>query len=73
MGFMDKAKDAMGQHQDAIDKAVDQHGDGVVERAGDMIDERTGDKYADHVDKGQDMARERLGTDGTPTEGEPRG
>jgi hypothetical protein len=73
MGFMDKAKDAMGQHQDSIDKAVDQHGDKVVERGGDMVDERTGGKYAEHVDKGQDMARERLGADGTPTEGEQRG
>lgn len=70
MGFMDKAKDAMGQHQDKIDQAVDEHGDKVVERGGDMVDERTGGKYSEQVDKGQDFARERLGVDGQAAEDE---
>lgn len=64
MGFMDKAKDALGQNKGSVDKAVDQHGDQVIERGGDMVDDRTGGKHADRVDQGQDLARERLGTEG---------
>lgn len=72
MGFMDKAKDALGQHQDKIDQAVDEHGDQVIERGGDMVDERTGGKFSEQVDQGQDFARDRLGGD-QAAEGEQQG
>lgn len=51
MGFMDKAKDLAGQHDEKIDQAI--------ERAGDTVDERTGGKHAEHVDRAQDFAHER--------------
>jgi hypothetical protein len=50
MGIFDKAKDALSGQQDKIDAGV--------EKAGDMLDERT--KYAEQVDQGQEMARDRL-------------
>jgi hypothetical protein len=53
MGIFDKAKDAMGGQQDKVDAGV--------EKAGDMVDERTDSKYAEQVDQGQDMARDKLG------------
>jgi MT0933-like antitoxin protein len=53
MGIFDKAKDAMSGQQDKVDAGV--------EKAGDMVDERTDSKYAEQVDQGQDMAKDRLG------------
>ena len=52
MGIFDRAKDAMSGHSDQIDAGV--------EKAGDMVDEKTEGKYAEQVDKGQDMARDKL-------------
>jgi hypothetical protein len=42
-----------GQHADKAE--------GGVDRGGDFVDDKTGDKYADHVDKGQDAAKDALG------------
>jgi hypothetical protein len=53
MGFMDKVKGMFGQHADKAE--------GGIDKAGDVIDDKTGDKYADHVDKGQDAAKDALG------------
>ena len=57
MGFlddaMDKAQDAIAEHDDQVDDAI--------EKAGDIVDDKTGDKYADHIDKGQDLLQERTG------------
>jgi hypothetical protein len=53
MGIFDKAKDAMGGQPDKVDAGV--------EKAGDMVDERTDSKYAEQVDQGQDMAKDKLG------------
>lgn len=53
MGIFDKAKDAMRGQQDKVDAGVEQ--------AGDMVDERTDSKYAEQVDQGQDMAKDKLG------------
>jgi MT0933-like antitoxin protein len=53
MGIFDKAKDAMSGQQDKVDAGV--------EKAGDMVDERTDSKYAEKVDQGQDMAKDKLG------------
>ncbi|MEV0733237.1 antitoxin [Polymorphospora sp. NPDC051019] len=58
MGIADSFKEM-------ADKAVDKLGGSdkakeAVETAGDKVDERTGGKYAGHVDKGQEMARDYL-------------
>jgi MT0933-like antitoxin protein len=53
MGIFDKAKDAMGEHSEQVDAGID--------KAGDAVDEKTGDKYADRVDQGQQMAKDKLG------------
>jgi hypothetical protein len=34
--------------------------DAGVEKSGDMVDEKTGDKYTEHVDQGQEMAKDKL-------------
>ncbi len=52
MGIFDKAKDALSEHGDKLAAGID--------KAGDMLDEKTGGKYAEHVDKGQALAKERL-------------
>jgi hypothetical protein len=62
MGIFDKAKDALRGHEDKVDAGI--------EKAGDMVDEKTGGKYAEQVDKGQDMARDRL-SDTTTDQPEP--
>jgi MT0933-like antitoxin protein len=53
MGIFDKAKDAMSGRQDKVDVGV--------EKAGDMVDERTDSRYAEQVDQGQEMAKDKLG------------
>jgi MT0933-like antitoxin protein len=52
MGIFDKAKDALSGQEDKVDAGV--------EKAGDMVDEKTEDKYAEQVDQGQEMAKEKL-------------
>ena len=53
MGIFDKAKDALSGQDDKIDAGVD--------KAGDMVDEKTEGKYAEQVDQGQEMAKDKLG------------
>lgn len=71
MGLMDKfdemkekAKDQLGKHSDKTDDSV--------EKVGDKADEKTGGKYSDKVDKGRDMAKERLRNQGQQGGGQPR-
>jgi hypothetical protein len=52
MGIFDRAKDAPSGQRQQLDAAVEQ--------AGDFADEKTEGKYAEQVDKGQEMARDRL-------------
>jgi MT0933-like antitoxin protein len=52
-GFMDKAKDTAGQHDDKVDEGLD--------KAGDFASEKTGGKYDDKIDQGVDTAQERTG------------
>ena len=52
MGIFDKAKDALSGHSEQVAAAVD--------KAGDFVDDKTEGKYAEQVDKGQDMARDKL-------------
>jgi hypothetical protein len=52
MGIFDKAKDALSGQEDKVDAGI--------EKAGDMVDDRTEGKYAEQVDQGQEMGRDRL-------------
>ena len=54
MGIFDKAKDALSEHSEQADAGI--------EKAGDLVDERTGNKYAEQVDKAQDLAAKRVRT-----------
>ena len=53
MGIFDKAKDALSGQEDKVDAGVEQ--------AGDMVDEKTEGKYAEQVNQGQEMAKDKLG------------
>jgi hypothetical protein len=53
MGFLDDAKKFIDEHDDQVDQAI--------EKAGDLVDDKTGGKYADKVDKVQDVAEEKTG------------
>ena len=55
MGFLDKAKDLLGKHEEKVE--------GGLDKVADMVDEKTGGKYADHIDKGQDAAKGFIGDD----------
>lgn len=59
MGIFDKAKEAISDHPDQANSAID--------KAGDAIDERTGDKYAGQIDKGQEFAEGHLGNQDDPS------
>ncbi len=53
MGIKDwfnKGKQAVAENKDAVSDGVD--------KAGDFVDEKTDGKYAEHVDKGQDAAKD---------------
>jgi hypothetical protein len=63
MGIFDKAKDALSGQEDKIDAGV--------EKTGDMVDEKTEDKYAEHVDQGQEMARDKLSDTATDRPEQP--
>jgi hypothetical protein len=60
MAFLDKVKDWLGKNPDKAGSAID--------KAGDFVDKKTGGKYAQHVDKAQDAARNQLnkGNPGSP-------
>jgi len=53
MGIFDKAKDALSGQEDKVDAGVKQ--------SGDMVDEKNEGKYAEQVDQGQEMAKDKLG------------
>jgi hypothetical protein len=52
MGIFDRAKDAPSGQRQQLDAAVEQ--------GGDFADEKTEGKYAEQVDKDQEMARDKL-------------
>ncbi|MEV4416229.1 antitoxin [Catellatospora sp. NPDC049609] len=65
MGIVDKAKDALGMNDEsgqASDKAkqMQDKAKAAVDQAGDAVDAKTGGKYAGHVDKAQDMAKDAI-------------
>lgn len=53
MGFLDKAKDLLGQHAEKVEGAID--------KVADVVDEKTGGKYADQIDKGAEAAKGLVG------------
>lgn len=55
MGFLDKAKHLLSQNADKVDTAID--------KAGDIVDQKTQGKYAQHVDKAQDAAKNAIRKD----------
>ena len=52
-GFMDKAQDMAGQHDDKVDQGL--------EKAGDAADQKTGGGHSEQIDRGVDFAQERTG------------
>ncbi|MEU7824145.1 antitoxin [Catellatospora sp. NPDC049133] len=65
MGMLDKAKDVLGiddKSDQATDKAkqMQDKAKKAVDQAGDAVDSKTGGKYAGHVDKAQDMAKDAI-------------
>jgi hypothetical protein len=77
MGFADKAKKALEDAKDQAGRLAAQHGDkvgGAVDKAGDAVDRRTKGKYASHVDKAQNAAKqatEKLAAQQRPRPGDP--
>ncbi len=49
MAFLDKLKSLVANNSDKVDMAID--------KAGDLVDKKTQGKYAQHVDKVQDAAK----------------
>ncbi len=52
-GWIDKMKDYV--------KGNPQHADSAIEKVEDLVDDRTGGTYADQVDQGGDLLRDKLG------------
>jgi hypothetical protein len=57
MGFLDDAKKFVDEHDDQVDEAI--------EKAGDLADKETGGKFADQIDKAQNLAEEKTGSGDT--------
>ncbi|WP_204912784.1 Rv0909 family putative TA system antitoxin [Microlunatus spumicola] len=53
MGIFDKAREALQQHADKIDP--------VVDRLAGEADKRTGGKHGSHIERGADLAKDKLG------------
>lgn len=49
MAFLDKLKSLVAKNSDKVDMAID--------KAGDLVDKKTQGKYAQHVDKVQEAAK----------------
>ena len=58
-GLMDKAEDLAKDHSGAANQARDKASEGV-ERFGDMADNATGNRFGDQIDRGVDVAKQRL-------------
>jgi hypothetical protein len=67
MGIFDRARDALTDHADKIDP--------VVDRLAAEADRRTGGTHASHIDRGADLAKDKLGDlarqDTPPGPGQP--
>ncbi|OBK77453.1 antitoxin [Mycobacterium sp. 1164985.4] len=63
MAFLDKVKNLLAKNADKVDTAID--------KAGDMVDKKTQGKYAQHVDKAQDAARNYVNKDNPSAQSAP--
>jgi hypothetical protein len=61
MGLLDKFKKHTDKAKDLMESQGDKIAEGV-DKATDVVDDKTGGKYADHLDKVDDMA-DKLGDD----------
>lgn len=52
MAFLDKVKNLVARNADKVDTAID--------KAGDLVDKKTQGKYAQHVDKAQQAAKQAV-------------
>ncbi|KUI40961.1 hypothetical protein AU198_16745 [Mycobacterium sp. GA-1199] len=64
MAFLDKVKNLLARNADKVDTAID--------KAGDIVDRKTQGKYAQHVDKVQDAARNYVNKDNPSAQGGPQ-
>ena len=53
MGIFDKAREALHEHADKIDT--------VVDKVAGEADRRTGGTHGDQIDRGADLAKDKLG------------
>lgn len=63
MSMFDKVKEQVSANADKIKDQVSANADKIkagVDKAADKIDEKTGNKYADKVDRVQDLAKEQV-------------
>jgi hypothetical protein len=58
MGFLDKAKDLLGKHEEKVEGAID--------KVAEVVDDKTGGKYTDNIEKGVDGAKGFIGDEGDP-------
>lgn len=56
MGFLDKAKALLGQHEEKIEGAID--------KVAGVVDDKTGGQHTDKIEKGVDAAKGFIGEDG---------
>jgi hypothetical protein len=50
MGFMDKVKGLLGQHEEKVDDAID--------KAADVVDDKTGGEHTDKIDAAAEKAKD---------------
>ncbi len=63
MGFMDKAKDALGDAKEQAEKLAAEHGDkveGAIDKAKEMVTDRTPDNIDDKVEGAADKAKDLI-------------
>lgn len=53
MGIFDKAKEMLGDNQEAVDQGID--------KAGDFVDEKTGGQHSEQIDQGADFVKDQAG------------
>jgi 4-alpha-glucanotransferase len=60
VGFLDKAKDLLGKHEEKVESAID--------KVAEVVDDKTGGKHTDKIEKGVEAAKGFVGDEegGTP-------
>ncbi|GAB3756924.1 MULTISPECIES: antitoxin [Microlunatus] len=53
MGIFDKAKEMLGDNQEAVDQGIDQ--------AANFVDEKTGGQHSEQIDQGADFVKDQAG------------